>query len=193
VSGLVRAPPARQVGVGMAASLESFFDAAVVERIGAMVAAVHPPFRRRAFAAAATAGLSRLELVARGRHVADALARALPADFEEAARILVASLGPELPAEGSEREGMDPFLYLPHAILVGERGLDHFEAAMAAQHAITRRFTAEWSIRPFLERHFRRSRSRSRRGSARGSRAPSPSASCPRAATTRACTGWSSS
>jgi 3-methyladenine DNA glycosylase AlkC len=48
---------------------------------------------------------------------------------------------------------MAPFLYLPHAAFVRAYGADHFEAGMAANDALTRRFTAEWSIRPFLERH----------------------------------------
>ena len=47
---------------------------------------------------------------------------------------------------------MAVFIYLPHVIFVAENGLDHFEASMAAQHALTRRFSAEFSIRAFLER-----------------------------------------
>jgi 3-methyladenine DNA glycosylase AlkC len=48
---------------------------------------------------------------------------------------------------------MAPFLYLPHGFFVAQFGLDHFEASMHAQHALTQRFTAEFSIRPYLERH----------------------------------------
>jgi 3-methyladenine DNA glycosylase AlkC len=48
---------------------------------------------------------------------------------------------------------MAPFLYLPYAAYVRAHGAEHFEAGMAANDALTRRFTAEWSIRPFLERH----------------------------------------
>ena len=46
---------------------------------------------------------------------------------------------------------MAPFLYLPHVSFVRAHGLAAFDAAIAEQHALTRRFTAEWSIRPFLE------------------------------------------
>jgi 3-methyladenine DNA glycosylase AlkC len=48
---------------------------------------------------------------------------------------------------------MDGFLFLPHTEFVAAYGLDHFEDAMRAQHALTQRFSAEFSIRPFLERH----------------------------------------
>jgi 3-methyladenine DNA glycosylase AlkC len=46
---------------------------------------------------------------------------------------------------------MVPFLYMPHVMYVGERGLGHFEASMAAQHAITQRFSCEQSIRAFID------------------------------------------
>jgi 3-methyladenine DNA glycosylase AlkC len=44
-------------------------------------------------------------------------------------------------------------LYLPHTVFVAQYGLAHFEESMRAQHALTQRFTAEFSIRPFLEQH----------------------------------------
>jgi 3-methyladenine DNA glycosylase AlkC len=136
----------------MAATLKSWFGRDTVESIARMVAAVHPAFPAAAFAADATRGLARLELLARGAHVARALRAHLPASYGEAIRVLEASLGPELPEEGMEGTGMAPFLYLPHVAFIREWGLLDFEASMRAQHALTRRFTAEWSIRPFLER-----------------------------------------
>ena len=48
---------------------------------------------------------------------------------------------------------MAAFLFLPHTALVAHYGLAHFEASMHAQHALTQRFTAEFSIRPFLMQH----------------------------------------
>jgi 3-methyladenine DNA glycosylase AlkC len=134
----------------VAETLKSHFGAAVVRRIAAMLRAAHPPFPERRFVADATRGLDALELMDRGRHVAAAMRRALPADFDEAARILIASL--DAPLERTSGTGMTAFLYLPHTMFVAENGLDHFESAMAAQHALTQRFTAEFSIRPFLDR-----------------------------------------
>ena len=48
---------------------------------------------------------------------------------------------------------MGPFLYLPHVMFVARHGLDHFEESMRAQYELTQRFSAEFSIRAFLERH----------------------------------------
>jgi 3-methyladenine DNA glycosylase AlkC len=42
---------------------------------------------------------------------------------------------------------------MPHLMFVAKHGLDHFEDSMRAQHALTQLFTAEFSIRAFLERH----------------------------------------
>ncbi len=135
----------------MATTLKSYFGRETVERIAAMIAAVHPGFPAAAFVADATRGLAARELLARGDHVAGALRRHLPQDYGEAVSVLVASLGPEIPEEGLEGLGMAPFLYLPHVAFVRTWGLLDFDASMRAQHELTRRFTAEWSIRPFLE------------------------------------------
>jgi len=131
--------------------LKSFFNRGVVERIATLLRAAHPSFPEQRFLAEATAGLEAHELLGRARHIMQAMYRALPSDFERAADILVRSLGPEL--EGEELQGIGVFLYLPYTMYVSEHGLDHFETSMRAQYELTKRFTAEFSIRPFLERH----------------------------------------
>ena len=134
----------------MAEPLKNAYGPEIARRIAAMVAAIHPRFEQRAFLRDALRGYEALELMPRGRHIARALALHLPRDFADAARILVDSMdAPVEPLAGP----MASFLFMPHAFFVAEQGLDHFEASMAAQHAITQRFTAEFSIRPFLQRH----------------------------------------
>ncbi len=135
----------------MAEQLKTFFDRSVVQRIGSMLRAVHPAFPERRFVTEASEGLDAHELTGRARHIMRAMHGALPEDFEAAADILVRSLGPAL--EPLEGQGLSAFLYMPHTFYVAEYGLGHFEASMRAQHALTQRFTAEFSIRPFLERY----------------------------------------
>jgi 3-methyladenine DNA glycosylase AlkC len=117
------------------------------------VARVHPEFRARAFVRDAVDGLDDLELLDRARQVARALGRHLPPAYPDAVDVLVRSLGPEHAGDELVGAGMAPFFYLPHVIFVAENGLDHFELSMRAQHELTRRFTAEFSIRYFLDRH----------------------------------------
>src|ERR671915_514619 len=135
----------------MAEPLKNSYGPDVPRRIGAMIAAVDPAFPVGAFLAEALDGYEALELTPRARHIAHALARRLPQDYERAIEILVASLGPKL--DSPELTGMDVFVYLPHVFFVAERGGDHFEASMRAQYELTQRFTAEFSIRVFLERY----------------------------------------
>lgn len=134
----------------MADTLKRFFDRQRVALLSAEFANAWPAFPSAQFEREASAGLARLELLDRGRHVSQALSRALPDSYPEAIEIVLRSLGP--PLTSAEGNGLAPFHYLPHAIFVAERGLDHHALSMRAQHEITRRFTCEYSMRPFLER-----------------------------------------
>lgn len=136
----------------MADQLKHFFSPALVRRLAADITRAHRPFPADAFIRQATRGLSALELLDRGRHIARALAAHLPAAYPEAIDVLVRSLGDEHPTDELLGLGMAPFFYLPHTMFVAEHGLDHFELSMAAQHALTRRFSAEASIRPYIAR-----------------------------------------
>lgn len=75
------------------------------------------------------------------------MADLLPPDPHDSIPLVVAALGPIEPG----LTGMEPFRYLPHSVFVGTRGLGAFEESMTALYEITRRFTSEFGIRPFLE------------------------------------------
>jgi 3-methyladenine DNA glycosylase AlkC len=79
------------------------------------------------------------------------MAGQMPASFDELAPLLIESLGP--PLERTEGNGLAPFFYLPHTELIAVHGASSFESGMAANYEVTKRFTAEFSIRPFLVRH----------------------------------------
>lgn len=134
----------------MAEPLKNHYGPQIPERIGAMIAAVHPGFDRRAFRRDALDGYEALELMPRGRHLARVLRRHLPAAYPDALAILLASIEPPGAERGAE---LGTFIYLPHTFFVAEFGLDHLEISLQAQYELTQRFTAEFSIRPFLERH----------------------------------------
>ena len=135
----------------MAEPLKNRFGADVPRSIADMITAVYPGFKSAAFARDVLAGYDALELMPRGKKIAQALRRHLPADYEHALAILLDSLDQPLGRDPSQTLGS--FLYLPHTMFVAEFGLAHFAASMRAQHALTQRFTAEFSIRPFLEQH----------------------------------------
>ncbi len=116
-----------------------------------MVAAVFPAFPAKAFLRDALAGYEALELMPRGRHIARVLRRHLPEPYPKAVDILVASAAQ--PSGRDTSSNMASFLFMPHCFFVAEFGLDDFEPSMQAQYLLTQRFTAEFSIRPFLIHH----------------------------------------
>jgi 3-methyladenine DNA glycosylase AlkC len=104
----------------------------------------------------------------RGQHLAQALRRCLPEPYAKALGILLATLTP--PHAQTDGLGLAVFFYLPHSCFIAEYGLepshngghDPFEISLRAQYELTRRFTAEFSIRSFLLRHPERTLARLR-------------------------------
>ncbi|MCB9763687.1 MAG: DNA alkylation repair protein [Alphaproteobacteria bacterium] len=133
------------------AAFKDNLDAAAARRLGEAVRAAHPAFEVDAFVARATEGLDALELKARVARFAEALRPGLPDDVTEALAVLTRALPPERAPEDSD--GEHPWHLWPVEHFIGFYGLDHFDAAMAALNAITRRTTAEFGIRPFLLRY----------------------------------------
>jgi len=144
----------------MAASLKVFFNPQVVAGLASDFAQVHEPFDAARFTAECLDGLDDLELMARGWHIAEALRRNLPQDFEHSAQILIRSLA--VGNAQADLTGMAVFRYLPHIFYISKYGIDHFESAMQAQWEFTQRFTAEFSIRAFIEKYPRESHDRLR-------------------------------
>jgi 3-methyladenine DNA glycosylase AlkC len=134
----------------VADALKTFFSPTLVRRLASDIARVESAFPSRAFIKQATAGLEDLELLDRGKHIARALAKYLPDSYAEAVDVLLRSLGPEHSTDELVGVGMAPFFYLPHTIFVAEHGLDHFDVSMRAQYELTKRFSAEGSIRPYI-------------------------------------------
>lgn len=142
----------------MAEPLKYLLNDTVPPRIAAMVRRAWRSFDTKAFLRQIEPGYESLELMARGQRIAEALQAHLPQDVPRALGVLVDSMDPPmgLDVAGEPDAGDRPysaFLYLPHSIYIGTHGLPHFEAAMAAQHALTQRFTAEFCIRPYLRHH----------------------------------------
>jgi 3-methyladenine DNA glycosylase AlkC len=134
----------------VAEALKTFFSPALVRRLAGDIARVHHRFDREAFIRDASRGLGALELLDRGKHISRALARHLPPEYPLAIRIILESLGPEHATDELVGAGMAPFFYLPHTVFVAEHGLDHFDLSLKAQYELTKRFSAEASIRQFI-------------------------------------------
>lgn len=139
-------------------SLSTLLDREAVDCLAHNVARVHPTFPSERFQRAAMEGLAPLAILDRGRHLARVLRAHLPPVYDDAVEVLIRSLTP--PLSQTSEAGLAVFFYLPHVSFVAEYGLDAegnggrdpFEASMRAQYELTRRFSAEFSMRPFLVR-----------------------------------------
>lgn len=122
------------------------FSAENARIIAERLRAVHPGFQMAAFRRGLEAELDPLELKDRMKKVADRIEQCLPMEVPELFRVLVAALA----NHEDDRTGLSGFQVWPLTEIVARRGLAHFKASMEALHEMTRRFTAEFAIRPFL-------------------------------------------
>lgn len=132
--------------------LKSIFDRALVADLAERIAAVRPQFAKERFVRDVMADLPALELKARARRITDGLRAHLPPAYGEALEVLLASLGPDDGRSGGV-EGFYGFRFMPVLGFVGAYGLDDPERSLAALHRMTRYFSAEFDIRPFILRH----------------------------------------
>ena len=136
--------------------MAQLLDREAIECLAHNVALVHTGFDAAGFQRDAHEGLSPLSILRRGEHLARVLRRHLPPAYDDAIATLTRSLTPVL--SRTEGLGLGVFFYLPHVSFVALYGLDPaenggrdpFETSMAAQYELTRRFSAEFSMRPFL-------------------------------------------
>ncbi len=131
--------------------LRDVFSRDVVEKIAGRIAAEYGAFDPAGFVHAATDGMDEISFGDRANLIVSALERFLPGDFRTALEILVSSLGPE--PERDELDGYEGFYVMPYTMFVSRYGLEYPDAALPALYEMTKRFTAEGDIRPFIERH----------------------------------------
>ncbi|MDO9436787.1 DNA alkylation repair protein [Hydrogenophaga sp.] len=124
-----------------------------------------PRFDHKSFEAQAATGLEALEFKARAMQLADALEATLPADFNAACEVLEASLAPPLAidAQGEPTKlgaaadaGVAGWALWAAGEFVARRSVQDAASAqrgLACLHAITQRFTAEFAIRPIIQKH----------------------------------------
>lgn len=142
--------------------IKFLLDSEAIDCLAHNIGLVHSGFDAQAFKELALTNIAPLSFMDRSAHIAAALKATLPAKFSDATEILISTLTP--PNVHTERLGLSVFFYLPHTRFIAEYGRDAqhnggedpFEVAMRAQYELTRRFTAEFSIRPFLMHDFER-------------------------------------
>ncbi len=133
---------------------KNLFNPVLIAKMGDHLSAAAPGFDRSAFIAAACDGLDALEMKERSAHIQAALDPLLPSDFRAACDVMLASLSPKTDedwqAEDIETLGICGWAVMPMADIVAARGLEDYDHAMGVLAEMTKRFTSEFAVRPFL-------------------------------------------
>ncbi|MFZ1319267.1 MAG: DNA alkylation repair protein [Candidatus Nitrotoga sp.] len=146
------APNSMQKGI----PLKSLLGLEAIDCLAHNILLVYPQFDRESFYRDASNGLEPLGILERGKKLARTLRLYLPRKYATAVEIILASLTP--PLTRTDTLGLAVFFYLPHISFIAEYGWefeendghDPFLVSMRAQYELTKRFSAEFSMRPFL-------------------------------------------
>jgi 3-methyladenine DNA glycosylase AlkC len=126
------------------AALKGEIDTGLGRRLAGELAAAWPAFPRRRLTHGLADALEPLELLARVDLLADRLARALPQPFPAAVEVLWRAL---------DSPSFVGWMTLPCGTFVAKRGISDPEVALPLLAGLTRRWSSEGPIRPFIERH----------------------------------------
>lgn len=138
--------------MGDAPLLKDYFTVDAVQNLGDRVHQQHRGFDSDAFVATVFAqGWSELTFTARSQRMADALWRCLDMTQSQALDVLVGIL-PE-PLEGADGALNGGYWLWPLGDFVATYTRDEPEKALDACYELTRRFTAEFAIRPYVAEH----------------------------------------
>jgi 3-methyladenine DNA glycosylase AlkC len=137
--------------------LKDGFSAATVRAIAERLLTAAPGFDSRAFVRRCLIGFDDLSLMERVHRVAEAMVASLPQDYPEALAIVECALG-EPPRELLSGEGIAAFRWAPFLEFVALAGRADPVRSLPALSRLTRHFTAEFAIRPFLDQHLELSR-----------------------------------
>lgn len=132
-------------------SLKNFYNQDVVNDIANRIATTYKRFKSDLFIAEIMDQLLSLELKARALCISAALRKYLPQNYAEAITILVQSMGNDNGSGGLE--GMGGFRHLPFLNFVEKYGLDYPELSLKTLPQMTKYFSGEFAIRPYLLIH----------------------------------------
>jgi 3-methyladenine DNA glycosylase AlkC len=137
-------------------TLKTLLGKEAIECLANNLHVAYPNFPKQEFISRSNHKINPLGILERGHHLARILKEHLPTPYSNAISVIINSLTP--PLSKTKDLGLGVFFYLPHICFVGNYGLDleynknkdPFEISMRAQYELTQRFSAEFSIRPYL-------------------------------------------
>lgn len=131
-------------------AFKNWFDGEALRRIADQFSATSRRFDRGKFLQLGAEGLEDLEFNGRVGHIARALRKSLPVEIPDALEILRESL----PEEQADCDSVtDGWLQWPLGRWIADFGTGHPDEAIPAMIELTKRFSSEFAVRPFVERY----------------------------------------
>ena len=127
------------------------FNENVVNQLAGNLKRVWQGFDAQGFSFSINSRLKSMTFSERNNLIRDTLWEYLPKNYARALKIILKGLPPELPT--CEVTGYDGFIVLPQNEFVAKYGLEYYDLSMQALYKMTKRFTAEGAIRPFLQKY----------------------------------------
>lgn len=129
------------------------FNSELVARMGKRIKEEWSHFNEDSFHKSIVLKLEPLSLSERSSLICESLYQQLPKDYKKAIDILLSTF--DKVVETSEMNGFEGFYFMPIAKYVSIYGLEkeNFDVSMNALIEITKRFTSEDAIRPFIRKY----------------------------------------
>ncbi|MBN2116890.1 MAG: DNA alkylation repair protein [Anaerolineales bacterium] len=134
--------------------VRNIFDEEAVDQLAQRLRKVWHEFDAHGFCRSIHPKLKTLTFSERNNLIRDTLWEYLPREYPHALRIILNALPPELP--DCDISGFGNFIIMPQNDYVAKYGLEHYDLSIQALYQMTKRFTAEGAIRPFLQKYPRK-------------------------------------
>ena len=130
------------------------FNPTMIAQMGDHLGNANADFNVEEFVKLSCDGLENLELKQRSNQIRDALLTTLPQDYQSACHTMIDALHPiddaQLGNMAMDEIGIRGWPIMPMADVVAARGLEEFGFSLDVLGEMTRRFSAEFAIRPFF-------------------------------------------
>jgi len=154
---ILLSPERRVASRSVIEPFKNLFNETLVKEMAKSLAKVAPSksFKKARFIKEALFDLETLELKERSVHIRKALQNTLPEDFRAATSIMTKALHPNVDDDdvqnpSSDGQGIRGWAIMPMADYVAVNGLDDIDHSLDVLKEMTKRFTAEFAVRPFF-------------------------------------------
>lgn len=121
----------------------------IVRKIAEDIKGEYGAFEKEKFLDAILPNIEAQTYSERKESITNALVEYLPKDFSKSIQILL-KITPSPYKEGIDSDTLGRFYVSTFTAYISQLGIEHYELSMSALHTMTKSFSAEWDIRPFL-------------------------------------------